>query len=296
MKILVIGDFHGKLLRKFNALINKEKIDLVISLGDYPPFKYRKLWFKYCYGHERELWEVIGKKRYKKIVDGDLREAENAIKKLNSLPVPVYTVLGNIDHPDPNDIIDAKPPEWDWDRKRDYAVSDMIKKYKNIHRIDYKALKFGDYIFIGMRGHSSPGSVKSRAYKKHRKILDNLFRRFKKENRGNKIIFVSHNIAYNTKLDELSLKAVKFAAKSAGERIKEIKKRKRHYGSKLARRIINTYHPLLHLGGHVHESAGKDKIGRTTLINPGAAHEGKGAIITLSDKGRGKVTNVKFIK
>jgi len=67
MKILAIGDFHGEFPSKLNKIIDKEKIDLVISLGDYPPFHYRKLWFKHCYERDIELWQIIGKKKYKKI-------------------------------------------------------------------------------------------------------------------------------------------------------------------------------------------------------------------------------------
>ena len=295
MKILVIGDFHGEFPKKFERIIKKEKIELVVSLGDYPPFHYRKLWFKHCYGKEVELWEVIGKKKYKELVLKDLKMAENALKKLNKLPVPVYTTLGNIDYP-PNDVDDiydkVKKKLIKEDRKENFL--NLLKKYKNIQRFDYKALKFKDYIFIGMRGHSFPGKVKSKAFRKHRKILDKLFRKFKKQNKHGKVVFISHNIAYNTKLDRLSLKAIKFALKNLGKDVdKEIVERKRHYGSKMARRIINSWQPVLHVGGHIHESAGKDKIGKTTLINPGSAHEGKGAVVELGD---GKVKKVRFVK
>ena len=61
----------------------------------------------------------------------------------------------------------------------------------------------------------------------------------------------------------------------------------------MARRIINQHHPILHFGGHVHEAKGKDKLGRTILINPGAAHEGKAAVVELDN---GKVKKVKFIR
>ena len=62
MKILAIGDFHGKFPKKFERIIKKEKIGLVVSNGDYFPFHYRELWFKHCYRKETELWEVIGKR------------------------------------------------------------------------------------------------------------------------------------------------------------------------------------------------------------------------------------------
>ena len=64
MKILAIGDFHGKFPRKFEKLIKREKIDLVVSNGDFFPFIYRDLWFKHCYHTDVDLWEVIGRKKY----------------------------------------------------------------------------------------------------------------------------------------------------------------------------------------------------------------------------------------
>ena len=298
MKILVIGDFHGEFPKWIPNLVKEENVDLVISLGDYPPFHYRKLWFKHCYNKDIELWEVIGKKKYKELIMKDLKMAENSLRGLNNLSVPVYTVLGNIDWPSTDDISDFESSDNkskknnmpSYDRKD--KLSKRMGKYKNIKRFDYKALRFRDYVFIGMRGHSIPGKVKSKAYRKHRKILNNLFKKFRKENREGKIIFVSHNIANNTKLDRLSVKAIKFALKSAGKDYnKKIKESKRHYGSKLARRVINTYQPLLSFGGHIHEAWGKDKIGKTILINPGAAHERKAVILELDN---GKVKGVKF--
>ena len=77
-----------------------------------------------------------------------------------------------------------------------------------------------------------------------------------------------------------------------GKIAKKIKKYK-HYGSKMARRIIEQYNPILHLGGHIHESWGKDRIGKTILVNPGAVHEGKAAIVEIND---GKIGKIKFLK
>jgi Icc-related predicted phosphoesterase len=55
-------------------------------------------------------------------------------------------------------------------------------------------------------------------------------------------------------------------------------------GSHSVRRAIEEFQPLLALHGHVHESRGATKIGRTTCINPGSRYsEGvvDGAVITL---------------
>jgi Icc-related predicted phosphoesterase len=298
MKILAIGDFHGEFPKKFEKIIKKEKIGLVVSLGDYVPFHYRDLWFKHCYGREISLGDVIGKRKYRALVMKDLKMAEKALKKMNNLHIPIYTILGNVDYPRADDIRDIKKyygnKKLDLEWRQPELFIKRLEKYKNIRRFDYGALRFGEYVFIGMRGHSFPGSVKSKAYKRNRKKLDKLFKKFKKENKKGKVIFVSHNIAHNTKLDKLSLKAIKFALKHAGKKFrKKVKERKRHYGSKLARRIIQAYDPILHIGGHIHESWGKQKLGRTTLINPGAAHHGKAVIIELKD---GRLKKVKFLK
>lgn len=55
-------------------------------------------------------------------------------------------------------------------------------------------------------------------------------------------------------------------------------------GSVAVRRVIEAFQPLLALHGHIHESRGAVRIGRTLCINPGSAYgEGvlHGALITL---------------
>ncbi len=57
-------------------------------------------------------------------------------------------------------------------------------------------------------------------------------------------------------------------------------------GSDAVREAIEKYQPLLALVGHIHESRGVAKIGRTTVVNPGSEYgEGmlRGAIINLQD-------------
>ena len=55
-------------------------------------------------------------------------------------------------------------------------------------------------------------------------------------------------------------------------------------GSTAVRTVIEKYQPLMLLTGHIHESRGLVKIGRTTVINPGSEYgEGilRGCIVTL---------------
>jgi Icc-related predicted phosphoesterase len=58
-------------------------------------------------------------------------------------------------------------------------------------------------------------------------------------------------------------------------------------GSTAVREALQTYEPLLGLHGHIHESRGEARFGRTRAINPGSEYsEGvlRGALVTLSPK------------
>jgi Icc-related predicted phosphoesterase len=58
-------------------------------------------------------------------------------------------------------------------------------------------------------------------------------------------------------------------------------------GSSAVREALEKYQPMLSLHGHIHESRGEARIGRTLAINPGSEYsEGvlRGAIVTLSKK------------
>jgi uncharacterized protein len=58
-------------------------------------------------------------------------------------------------------------------------------------------------------------------------------------------------------------------------------------GSSAVRDAITTYQPMMSLHGHIHESRGEARIGKTVALNPGSEYsEGvlRGVIITLSGK------------
>lgn len=287
MKILAIGDFHGKFPTKLRKRIKKENPDLIISIGDYFPFSQRELFFKHSYGKQTETWEVVGKKKMKEFIKKDLKKGEEILKKVNKLPFPVFSVIGNLDYARFTDCFDTKTIAWQKGKVWKWEIQDffspIIKKYKNIKRFDYKFVKFGGVVFIGGYGHTFPGHVKSKNYKRYRKKLEKFFKRFKKENKQRKLIFVFHNMPYNCKLDIIRDKEADKRAK--GE----------HYGSKLTRRIINKYKPVLGIGGHMHENQGKCKIGRTTVINTGDAERGRAVIIDFDEK-KGRIKNIRFIK
>lgn len=70
--------------------------------------------------------------------------------------------------------------------------------------------------------------------------------------------------------------------------------RKIHVGSRAVANVIKKYQPLLGLHGHIHESRGVQKVGKTTILNPGSEYsEGilRGVVIMLDN---GKVEDYVF--
>ena len=71
----------------------------------------------------------------------------------------------------------------------------------------------------------------------------------------------------------------------------------RPVGSKSIRAAEERVQPLLGLHGHIHESKGVTRIGRTLILNPGSSYEEgvlQGALVTLDEKKR-KVKNYVLV-
>ena len=70
--------------------------------------------------------------------------------------------------------------------------------------------------------------------------------------------------------------------------------RKTHVGSRAVAKMIQKYQPFLSLHGHIHESRGIQKVGKTTMINPGSEYsEGilRGVILEIE---KGKIKDYMF--
>jgi len=62
-----------------------------------------------------------------------------------------------------------------------------------------------------------------------------------------------------------------------------------HVGSIAVRSVIEKFQPMLSLHGHIHESRGVAKIGKTLCINPGSEYEQgvlRGAVINVDEKSK----------
>src|SRR6202023_3487600 len=59
-------------------------------------------------------------------------------------------------------------------------------------------------------------------------------------------------------------------------------------GSKAVREAIKKYQPVVGLHGHIHESRGAQKIGRTLCLNPGSDYSSgvlRGAVLDIAQDG-----------
>lgn len=94
-------------------------------------------------------------------------------------------------------------------------------------------------------------------------------------------VFNLHVPPYDSRLDDAPELDEEFKMKYSGAKLVPV-------GSTAVRAAIEKYQPLLGLHGHIHESKGSCKIGRTLCLNPGSAYtEGvlQGVIVELDKKG-----------
>jgi hypothetical protein len=116
----------------------------------------------------------------------------------------------------------------------------MCKHYKNLVYLHKEVYELENIFFAGWGGGGF--SLRDRKFEK-------FAIRLKKRIPGKKLILMLHGPPYGSKTDLVM-----------GE----------HSGNKSFRDFIRQEKPLLVVCGHLHENAGvKDKIGKTTIINPG---------------------------
>jgi uncharacterized protein len=103
-------------------------------------------------------------------------------------------------------------------------------------------------------------------------------------------IFNFHAPPYGTGLDEAPALDSTLRPIHGGAVMKPV-------GSKAVRDAIVRYQPMLSVHGHIHESRGVKKMGRTLAINPGSVYgDGvlQGALLDLNAK-KGKVTKYLLV-
>jgi len=282
MKILAVGDFHGKFPSSLIKKIKKEKPDLILSTGDYAGIKEWRPLLKKVYNALKKdkkltIEGLLGEKRYIRLLKKDYLEGEGVIKQLNKLKINVFSVFGNGD--------------WYKIWFNDYGeyYERIIRKLKYIKDINRGKGRFGKIKLVGFGGYIDNDVYFTKKGKKiiHDSLKQNRKRRkryLKEKRRFMRLmkikpdILLLHYTPYKC-LDKMKMKGYDFY--------------RSHMGISFFNLGIKKYSPKLVICGHMHENQGKCKIGKTLVINPGAAKDGKAAIIEIE---KNKVKNVRFLR
>ena len=304
MKILLIGDLHGR-----KPVIRFKDFDCIVQVGDVgDDSKIGPLYKKYFkllkkdeiskFGWEDFVKKEIGKRKYDLYEKESLKKGNEIMKYLDSFGKPIFMVAGNWDQSyGPSKIKDIEKNNYtyrkafyDW-YLGDKINSKLLKGTKNVEDCMHRNHEFDRINFVGFGNSSGGEELNSKIKKKisekqygvlmksYNKVLEKLFNAHRKrKNKRLPTIFITHNVPYNTKLD---------VSKDKNSYVY-----KKHLGSNIARKFCEKHQPLLCVGGHVHEGVGKDKIGKTIVINPGF---GKNAQVLINiDEKKGKIRKIQF--
>ena len=277
MRILAIGDFHGKFTEKLKNKIKKEDVDLIVGLGDYADTsKMRNLNFKYWNEiKNKSLIEIIGKKKYKELERKAIKSQFKILKELTLLGKPIIAIYGNADSLD--------------NEMKEFGLKGLEYQCRilNIRLLKTNFKKINNFVlagFSGYRGASAKGFIKldknkNKKIKTLNKKWDNRLKKiFYRLKNYNGVIFIGHDVPYGY-FDKINNKQSPLNEK--------------HIGDKYFTKYIKKYQPKLFLCGHMHEYQGMKKLGKTKIVAIGPAYEGKAVIIEIDEK---KKIDVRFIK
>lgn len=303
MKFLVIGDLHGIIPK-----IHFKDFDAIIMTGDVASDKgfrpVKNKWVRYLdKGGSVDLGtfmeKELGKRKIKQLEKESLKVGRKILERLNSIGKPVFIVPGNWDESYGETRIkdpDKSPYHYMKMFLDFYKGGEMNKRLinglKNIIDCHYKLHRFNGINILGFGLSSARENPVSRRLKKrvskkqyetlkrtYKIILYKLRKQYEKRDKKFPVIFLSHNVPYNTKLDVINIKEKRFD--------------KEHYGSVVARWFCQRYKPLLCIGGHMHEHFNKTKLGKTMVINAGF---GKDANVFVDISEKGKIRKIEFYK
>lgn len=279
MRILAIGDFHGKFPAKIRKIARKENPDLIIGLGDYTGIEdwrpYINYLFKVFNKEENVLSasEFFGKKNFARLLEKDFKAGKKVLSSIKNLGKPVIFIFGN------GDDVWYKYP-FIKGSKTDKRALRFVAKL-GFRNITYKSTKFGGINFIGFGGYMD---ARANYEKYEKKMYLNVIKRV---NASKKKLFAIARKAKGEKIFVLH-----YPPAGIFDRISD-RKNPYHGGSagiEFFRKAILRFKPKLALCGHMHEYQGIKKIGRTLVINPGDAERGRCAVMDYPEM------KIKFFK
>lgn len=254
MKILIVGDCHGK---KQEIENEAEQADVILAVGDIcgDSDEMRHAMFA-AMDSEKEWYDILGREDARKAVEKSMGQGREVLKQLNSFGKPVFIVPGN----------------WDWDGRGDTweflaenRFQELVDEFPNIHNINRERFQDSNFCYIGYGPCSAPEIPQ---YEDEKPENQNEMQEIKEEYRDKKneirelfqgaekpVIFLSHNVPHETSLDRIE------NPDSPADG--------RHYGSIIVKDMLKEFQPVFSASGHMHEGYGKEKVLDTVAINAG---------------------------
>jgi len=256
MRIFAAGDFHGVVPKKFRKYA--KGCDLMLCTGDMANRdEERRLIFKYWKESEQGLLLdlFIPPKKYQKLILGGINSMKPVVREIDGYGIRVFTTNGNGDF----EKVKIKHKTKRVKLSKFVSFEELVEQSRHIEFIRCGIKNLSDEYQLVAYGNAYIDP------RKEKKLLRKLFSKIDKKR---KQIFLTHEPPFRTKLD------IAGYGPSKGK----------HLGSRAISWAIKEYKPVLHISGHIHESQGFAKLGRTVCVNTGYGRKGEAAVIELNKK------------
>ncbi|MFB3738421.1 MAG: metallophosphoesterase [Candidatus Velamenicoccus archaeovorus] len=214
--------------------------------------------------------EELVDRRFKQVmVDGTARWIDMAEDKLGGSGIRVIACPANDDMFEIDDLL---------------AHADAVETGDEDHPIELEG-----FTMISM-GWTNPTPWDTFREEPEEGLAIRIERALKLAPEPDRTIFNFHAPPYGSKLDNAPALNPDLTYVSGGQALRPV-------GSTSVRDAVRSFQPLLSLHGHIHESRGAARIGRTLALNPGSSYEEgilQAAIVTLDPK-KGKVKNYQLV-
>jgi uncharacterized protein len=158
-------------------------------------------------------------------------------------------------------------------------VDDVVKRAELVELGEGRVVELEGFSMIST-GWSNPTPWKTHREESEEQLAQRIDSMAKQIPDQSRAIFNLHCPPYKSGLDEAPAIDADLRLLHGGRALRPV-------GSTAVREAIERYQPLISLHGHIHESKGAIKIGKTLSINPGSAYEEgmlMGAIVQLDPK------------
>jgi uncharacterized protein len=147
----------------------------------------------------------------------------------------------------------------------EFEVDDAIRKAEAVQLGEGRLIEIDGFTMIST-GWSNPTPWNTHREESEEKLAERIDAMAGQVKDMSHAIFNLHCPPYRSGLDEAPAIDADLKLLHGGRALRPV-------GSKAVRDAIDRYQPLLSLHGHIHESKGAVKLGKTLSINPGSAYE-----------------------